>query len=113
METQIPENPVEIRLDETRRVLLIEGKVLRLGPREYQVFNVLWGNQNRVLSRQQILDMVDTQIKIFDRTIDSVISHIRKKLRRFQACAVEIRGVYGKGYRLTWRKQAPPKIPPI
>lgn len=104
MEAQIPENPIEIRLDRDRRILHIEDKSMRLGPREFQIFHVLWENQGAVLSRQQILDLVDSQIKIFDRTIDSIVSHIRKKLRLYQSCSIEIVAVYGKGYKLTWRR---------
>ena len=104
METQVVETQQEIHLDETLRALVINGKAINLGPREYQIFSVLWQRKETVLSRQQILDLVDSQIKIFDRSIDSVISHIRKKLRRFQPCSLQILGVYGKGYKLTWRQ---------
>ena len=72
---------------------------LNLGKREFLILSLLIQNNGAIITRDQILAATDQNAEIYDRTIDSHLSHLRKKLK--QAGATEkITPVYGVGYRL-------------
>lgn len=67
-----------------------------LTPSEYRLLLALVQNKNRVLNRDQLIDsMWGTQKIISDRTIDSYIVSLRKKLG---VHGKPIRTIYGNGY---------------
>ena len=73
---------------------------LALGKREHLILSKLVGANGDVVSREEILAVTDQDASIYDRTIDSHLSHLRKKLKRVNAVE-KIEPVYGVGYRLT------------
>lgn len=83
----------------SQRALRIEGEKrvdLGLTPMEFKILHYLVRNEGRVLSRDQILNTVWGQnIHVFDRTVDTHISTLRKKLG---PKASLIRSVPGSGY---------------
>ena len=65
------------------------------------MFCVAW--RERTLERdgmQELLDLLDKEGEIFDRTIDSHVSHIRSRLKQANVEDIQISSVYGVGYRL-------------
>jgi DNA-binding response OmpR family regulator len=65
--------------------------------REFKLLVFLARNENNVLSREQLLDAVwGNASSVFDRTVDTHISAIRKKLGNL---AGYIDSVKGSGYR--------------
>jgi DNA-binding response OmpR family regulator len=77
----------------------VDDQQLVLGKREFAILAALVARAGHVLTRQEILDAVDQHLAVYDRTIDSHLSHLRKKLKG--AGAIElIVPVYGVGYRL-------------
>ena len=76
--------------------------LLHLTPREFKLLFHLAKNEEHVLSREQLLNAVwNNQSEIYDRTVDSHISAIRKKLGPL---SVYIESVSGQGYRFTLSK---------
>ena len=76
-----------------------DSRELDLGKREFAILALLVQRNGAVLTRDDILASTDQNAEIYDRTIDSHLSHLRKKLK--QAAAKEqIVPVYGVGYRL-------------
>ena len=73
------------------------GKTIGLSRAEAQLLEVLARANNRVLSRDFLLDAVGAA-STFDRTIDVRVSRLRQKLERDPQNPEIIRTVYGSGY---------------
>lgn len=67
---------------------------------EFTLFELLYSQPGRIYSRQQLLDQAYPDIRdISDRTIDSHIKNIRKKIKTLDINNSVIESVYGAGYR--------------
>jgi DNA-binding response OmpR family regulator len=73
---------------------------LELNRREYDILLYLIEHGGTVVTRENIMRHLDKDGEIFDRTLDSHVSHIRAKLKKAGANGVKIASVYGVGYRL-------------
>ncbi len=84
------------RLDSVSRHLVSpEGVVVPLSGAEYRLLSVMLGHANRILSRDQLLDLTQGRdADPFDRSIDVLISRLRQKLRPTDY----IKTVRGAGY---------------
>ncbi len=95
-------NPPEtgMRLDDDRLCLYVEGKPIVFTAVEYQLVKQLAGKPGRIFSRNQLMqNMYNDHRIVSDRTIDSHIKKIRKKLIESEIEADCIHSVYGAGYR--------------
>ena len=84
---------------ESRKVLFGEQEV-ELHRREFDILVYFIRHAETVVTRQALLDLLDKDGEIFDRTIDSHISHIRSRFKQLQIQTIQISSVYGVGYRL-------------
>ncbi len=87
-------------LDTDRHVATVAGRRLDLTPAEFRLLKALSDAPGRVFSRDQLLDRLhDDQRALSDRTVDSHVKNLRRKLE--QACPGQepIRSIYGVGYR--------------
>lgn len=76
--------------------ILHAGAALSLTPVEFRILAELIEHPERVYSRQQLLDFAhEDQRDINDRTVDSHIKNIRRKLPDSES----LQSVYGVGYR--------------
>lgn len=76
------------------------GSALNLTPVEFRILAELMEHPDRVYSRQQLLDFAhEDQRDINDRTVDSHIKNIRRKLAARMPNADCLQSVYGVGYR--------------
>lgn len=73
---------------------------LHLGKKEYLILSFLVQRGGEVVTREEILDALSDEAERFDRTIDSHLSHLRKKIREIAGNRIRIQPVYGVGYRL-------------
>jgi len=89
-------------LKEQRRVQ-IDDKTVDLNRREFDIFTYLVNHGDNIVSRENLLQFLDRDGEILDRTLDSHISHIRAKLKKSEVTSVTIASVYGIGYRLEKR----------
>jgi two-component system response regulator BaeR len=86
-----------LAVDRARMVILADGAALSLTPVEFRLLAELIDNPHRVYSRQQLLDFAhEDQRDTTDRTVDSHIKNIRRKLAARADC---LQSVYGVGYR--------------
>ncbi|MFW2589389.1 response regulator [Sagittula sp. SSi028] len=77
----------------------VDGQRVDLTPREFRLLDTLSARPGRVFSREQILDLAfPDDADVFDRTIDSHIRNIRRKLAAVAEDFSPIRSVYGVGY---------------
>ncbi len=87
-------------IEESRRALA-GGVELRLTPCEYNLLRVLVGSPDRIFSRNELINSVQGyEFDGYDRTIDSHIKNLRKKIGRCLPEREIIATIYGVGYRL-------------
>ena len=90
----------QLQLDATRLLLRRQQQVLELTAVEFQLFKKLYEAPGQIFSRQQLMsDMYDDHRIVSDRTVDSHIKKIRKKLTDVFGAHDYIQSVYGAGYR--------------
>ncbi|MGV6810516.1 MAG: response regulator [bacterium] len=77
-----------------------QQQLLPLTPVEFRLLHKLYTNPQQVFSRQQLVEgiYVDNRV-ITDRTIDTHIKNLRKKLAQVGLQSGGIRSIYGVGYR--------------
>lgn len=92
----------DLNLDETAHRASVGGDTLDLTPSEFGLLKVLMTYPGRVFTRSELLDKVlGYQFEGYDRTIDTHIKNLRKKLAEKLPDREIIRTVYGVGYKLT------------
>jgi len=89
-----------IKIDQSDRAVQIDGEFIHLGKKEYMILCFLVQRGGEVVTREEILDALSDDAEMFDRTIDSHLSHLRKKIREIAGNRVRIQPIYGVGYRL-------------
>ena len=89
-----------ISLDETTRRVSVDDEVLTLTPSEFGLLKIMMAHPGRVFSRSELLDKVQGyQFEGYDRTIDTHIKNIRKKIAEKLPGRDVIHTVYGIGYK--------------
>ncbi|MCC8379835.1 MULTISPECIES: two-component system response regulator BaeR [Xenorhabdus] len=75
-------------------------RVLDLTPVEFRLLKIISSQPGRVFSRDQLLNNLYNDHRIVnDRTIDSHIKNLRRKLEQLDEDKSFIRSIYGLGYR--------------
>lgn len=86
-------------LDAGTRAVTIEGRALSLTPSEFALLQVLMARPGRVFSRSDLIARVQGyDFEGYDRTIDSHIKNLRRKIAAHLPDETIIRTVYGVGY---------------
>ena len=85
----------------SRQLTSPEGVVVALSDGEYRLLRVFLEHPNRILSRDQLLDLTRGRETIpFDRSIDVQVGRVRKRLNDTGAEPTIIKTVRGEGYLL-------------
>jgi two-component system OmpR family response regulator len=85
----------------TRNVTAADGLVVPLSGAEYRLLRVFLDHPQRVLAREQLLELANGREAIlFDRSIDVLVGRLRKRLRDDSREPVLIKTVRGEGYVL-------------
>jgi len=88
-------------LDENTRRVTVDGKELSLTPSEFGLLAVLMASPDRVFSRGELLDKVlGDRFEGYDRTVDSHIKNLRRKIAEKLPGKDIILTIYGVGYKL-------------
>ncbi len=87
---------------ETRELLRDDGVVVPLSTGEYDLLLALVERPQRTLSRDQLLDLARRRTaNAFDRSVDTQVSRLRKKIERDPSDPKIIKTVWGGGYVFT------------
>ena len=91
------------RLDPVSRHLVSpQSVVVPLSGAEYRLLSVLLSHANRVLTRDQLLDLTQgREAEPFDRSIDVLVSRLRRRLKEDPRSPAIIKTVRGEGYVLS------------
>jgi len=89
-------------LDTRRRHLLSPtGTAVSLSSAEYRLLLTFVSHPNRILSREQLLDLArDRSSFAFDRSIDMLVSRLRHRLQDHSEQSQMIKTIRGEGYML-------------
>lgn len=97
-ECDSPHSSISIDID--KYLASANGIKLDLTPVEFRLLQTLSTNTGQVFSRNQLLDIAYTDYRVVsDRTVDSHIKNLRKKLTKISPEINWIESVYGVGYR--------------
>ena len=93
--------PNKLVIYETRYQASYDGHTLDLTPVEFRLLKTLAAAPGRVFSRDQLLDNLYNDHRVVtDRTVDSHIKNLRRKLDQISPEQELIRSIYGVGYKL-------------
>jgi len=91
-----------LTVDYGRVDIAYKGQSIHLTPSEFKLLGYLLKSQGRVLSRDQLIDLIQGEdVSVTGRTIDTHIFALRKKLSDWSDHIETIRGV---GYRVNYSK---------
>ncbi len=89
-----------LQLDEGSNRVRLGSHAAELTAVEMRLLQVLMQNPGRIYSRDQLMDTIyPDQRLVSDRTVDSHIKNLRKKLSLLDAQREFVRSVYGAGYK--------------
>jgi two-component system response regulator BaeR len=97
----MPSPLIHIALDESGQRVSFHGKWLDLTAVEFRLFRAMVRAPGRIFSRDQLLDNIYTDNRLVsDRTIDSHVKNLRRKLHKVSPDHEIVRSVYGVGYKV-------------
>jgi len=88
----------DLRVDVAGRTVLVAGTAVDLTPKEFDLLHMLAEQPGRAYSREYLLQRIwGDEYVGFDRTVDTHVVRLRRKLGDFGDC---IATVWGVGYKL-------------
>jgi DNA-binding response OmpR family regulator len=91
----------ELVIDEDRREAVVRGEAVELTPTEWGVLTALASVPGRVYSRYELVNRVrGYEFEGYERTIDSHVKNLRRKIERDAGRPQIVATVLGAGYRL-------------
>jgi DNA-binding response OmpR family regulator len=91
---------LDIELD--GHTVRLKGAIVHLTPNEFRLLVLLAQHPGQLFTREQLIDQLHgISLDSFDRSIDSHIKNLRRKLEEDQSHPRYIMTVYGEGYRFT------------
>lgn len=87
-----------LEIDPDRYSVTFNDEPIKLTPNEFKLLQLLASRPGQTLTREQLLDDMHGIASSFDRSIDSHIKNLRKKLETASGQSM-IETVYGIGYR--------------
>ena len=88
-------------MDLDRHEAMLDGKPVELTPTEFDLLKVLMENPGRAFTRLELIEKgLGYAYAGMDRTVDSHIKNLRKKIEPDPGNPTTIQTVYGVGYRL-------------
>jgi two-component system response regulator BaeR len=94
-------SPTGLALDDERYEAKLDGAALELTPVEFRLLKTLASRPGRIFPRGQLLDALYADHRVVsDRTVDSHVKNLRRKLQSARPGPDLVRSVYGVGYKL-------------
>lgn len=89
-----------VQLDVSRHQVMVDGAVVGLRPKEFDLLRMLMSNAGRVVDRSTLLDAVWGEDEFIDtRTLDVHIRRLRQKLETDAGVPTRVLTVRGIGYK--------------
>lgn len=86
-DNKLEESIIEIeglKLDKTRKKLIIDNKVVNLTKKEFEILQLLMQHRGTIFNREEILNRIwNDGVIVVDRTVDVNITRLRKKIGKY------------------------------
>ncbi|MFN8413413.1 MAG: response regulator transcription factor [Anaerolineales bacterium] len=92
-----------LEIDTEKYLAMLNSKPIQLTPNEFKLLTLLAGHIGQTLTREQLLEDMHGATSSVDRSVDSHIKNLRKKLE-VDSNSPSIETVYGIGYRFVEQK---------
>lgn len=93
--------PAKLRLDIDQRTASLDGQPLDLTPTEFALLQVLMEHPNHTFTRAELIERaLGYTYEGMERTLDSHIKNLRKKIEDDPAKPHNIETIFGVGYKL-------------
>ena len=90
----------DIAMDLETRTVTVGNNAVKLTPTEYSLLEYFMGAAGRTVTRDQLINnALGYDFDGFDRTVDTHVSNLRRKLKSSVGADQYIKTVYGIGYR--------------
>jgi two-component system response regulator BaeR len=100
---QAPADEAPVALDEGALRARVAGRDLDLTAVEFQLLKTLVAHPGRIFSRDQLIDAMYRDARVVsDRTVDSHVKKLRKKIADVLPDREIVHSVYGVGYKYEW-----------
>ncbi len=101
-EETIGDNGGRLIIDTHRRMVKADGKEVHLTPTEYKLLVTMVRSPDRIFTREQLITYaLEDAFNGYDRSIDTYIKELRKKIEKDRRKPRFIRTVHGVGYKFT------------
>ena len=91
-----------LEIDTEKYNVTFNGSPIKLTPNEFKLLHLFASHPGQTLTREQLLDDLHGAVSSVDRSVDSHIKNLRKKLETASGESI-IETVYGIGYRFIER----------
>ncbi len=92
----------DLQMNVEQRSVLLKDEALELTPTEYELLRALIQNLNHAFTRGELIEKaLGFGYEGFDRTIDSHIKNLRRKIEPDPTNPIYIETVFGVGYRMS------------
>ena len=90
-----------LRLDEEKHQAELDGRAIDLTPVEFRLLAALASAPGRVFPRDKLLERLYADHRVVtDRTVDTHVKNLRRKLQEVRPGEDLVRSIYGVGYKL-------------
>ena len=91
----------DLRLDVPKRLLFVGERQVELTPSEFEILRLMMRSPGRVFSREQLLEATQgVAYEGYERTIDTHIKTLRRKIEKTPGQPEYILTVHGVGYKM-------------
>ena len=91
----------QLTIDEALREVVVRGASVALTPTEWGILTTLAATPGRVYSRFELINRVRAnEFEGYERTVDSHVKNLRRKVERDPHAPAIVETVLGGGYRL-------------
>lgn len=98
IEQQLEAGPISMNC--ATREVTVRGKPVSLTPNEFALLQALMARPNRVFTRGELVDLVQGySFEGYERTIDSHVKNLRKKIAEIYSKGEVISTIHGVGYK--------------
>lgn len=88
-----------LEIDSEKYLVTFNGNPIKFTPNEFKLLHLLANRPGQTLTREQLMDDLHGGASSMDRSVDSHVKNLRKKLETAAGEAM-IETIYGIGYRL-------------
>ena len=90
----------DLTLDPQAHEVRVGGSLIAVTPAEFRILQAFFAHAGQVLTREELLDILDDTGTIYERTLDRHVNNLRRKIESDIESPQYILTVYGVGYKL-------------